>query len=52
MIISIIIGLCIWLALPLLFDGKLKKNQRRAISMVCKIIGIVIIVLAIIRHLI
>lgn len=43
MIIPIIFGLLVWLAVPLLFKGQLKKNRYKALAMACKIIGIAII---------
>ena len=44
MIISIIIALCIWFVVPILLDGHIKKkNNRKALRMVCKIIGATII---------
>lgn len=53
MILSIIVGLCIFLVVPLLFKdkfGRKKKNQYKALTMVCKIIGIAIIVVALLNH--
>jgi hypothetical protein len=50
MVISIVIGLIIWLAVPLFFKTKLKKHQYKAVSMVCKIIGIAIIVWTVINQ--
>ena len=44
MIISIIIGLCIWFVVPILLEGHIKKkNNKKAMKMTCKIIGIVVI---------
>jgi len=51
MIVTIIIGLLIWFAVPLLFQGKFKKNQRRALNMTCHIVGIAIVVYAVVRYL-
>lgn len=48
--IILIIGLIIWLALPIFFKGKLKKNNYKAMTMVCKIIGIVIVVWGMVEY--
>lgn len=50
MFISVAIGLIIWLALPIFFKGKLKKHQYKAVSMICKIIGLAIILCAVINQ--
>lgn len=50
MIISIVIGLIIWLALPLFFKSKLKKGQYKAVSVICKIIGLALIVWTVINQ--
>lgn len=52
MIGSIVIGLIVWLVLPLLLEniGK-KSNHKKAISLSCKILGIAIIVGAVIGRL-
>lgn len=52
MLLSIVIGLIIWLAVPKLFTGKMKKGSREALTMVCKIIGIAIIAWSVIRFII
>lgn len=53
MIISIIIGLCIWFVVPILLEGHIKgKNNKKALRMVCKIIGVVIICWTIYNHII
>ena len=55
MVISIIIGLIIWLVVPLLFKdkykGKKNKYKFKAIQMTCMIIGLAIIVMSIINNL-
>jgi predicted permease len=44
MIISVILGLCIWFVIPILFEGQIKKkNNRKALKMFCRILGVVII---------
>ena len=44
MIISVILGLCIWLVVPILFEGHIKKKKnRKAVKMFCRIVGLVII---------
>lgn len=44
MIISVILGLCIWLVVPILLEGRIKgKSNKKAIKMVCMIVGVVII---------
>lgn len=54
MIIGIIIGLLIWLVVPMFFtDGKRRKRKKRKqkmIELACKIIGIVIIAFSLVRH--
>ena len=51
MIISIIIGLCIWFVVPILLEGRIKgKNNKKALRMACMIIGAVIICWAIFNH--
>jgi hypothetical protein len=51
MIISLIIGLCIWFVVPILLDGHVKgKNNKKAVKMTCKIIGLVIIVWTVINY--
>lgn len=50
MIISVIIGLSIWLVLPMLLDNKIKKKKNKtAFRMFCKIAGLVIIIAALIN---
>ncbi len=45
MIITIILALCIWFVLPILLSSVIKgSNNRRALAMTCRIIGIVIII--------
>jgi len=52
MIISIIIGLCIWFVVPILLEGQIKKKKnKKALSMLCRIIGLVIIAYALIHYL-
>ncbi|MCF0235552.1 MAG: hypothetical protein HUK09_02350 [Bacteroidaceae bacterium] len=51
MIIPIVIGLIIWLAVPLLLKGQLKKSSLKAATMVCKIIGLAIIIWTLIKQL-
>lgn len=54
MIIGIIIGLLIWVVVPMFFtDGKRRKRKKRKqqmIELTCKIIGLVIIVFSLVRH--
>ncbi|MBQ7495251.1 MAG: hypothetical protein IJT75_05800 [Bacteroidaceae bacterium] len=51
---GIIIGLLIWFVLPIVLDAaqtkKRKKKWKRAIEMTCRIVGIVIIVVAVLKH--
>lgn len=45
MIITIIIGLCIWFVVPILLQSRIKKkNNKKALRMLCRILGAVIIV--------
>lgn len=51
-IITIIIGLVIWLVIPILTNDALKKKaQKKAIVMLCRIIGIVIIIISVVNYL-
>lgn len=52
MVVGIVIGLIIWLAVPLFFEGKRGKRKKKSdgIQMICKIIGIAIIVVSIVKH--
>lgn len=44
MILSIIIGLCIWFVVPILLEAMIKKkNGKKALRMFCRITGAVII---------
>lgn len=52
MIIGVVTGLIIWLAIPLFLKGKFKKNQFQAITIICKIIGIAIIVWTVLKQII
>lgn len=53
MAISIIIGLCVWLVFPIMFNGCFrKKKNKKAFAMFCKIVGIVIIAFGVINHII
>lgn len=50
-IISIIIGLIIWFVIPILTNDMLKRNaHKRAVAMLCKIVGAAIIVITIINY--
>ena len=50
MALSIIIGLVIWLAVPLLFQGKYKKKHYNFMKIVCKIVGITIIFISVVNY--
>ncbi len=51
-IITIIIGLVVWLVVPILTNEAVKKkSHKKAIAMLCKIIGIAIIAVACINFL-
>jgi uncharacterized protein YqhQ len=53
MILSIIIGLSIWFVIPILLENKFKKKKNKAaLKMLCKIIGLVIVIAALINGLI
>ena len=50
--ISVIIGLCIWFVIPILLENNFKKKKNKAaLRMVCKIIGLVIVIAALINGL-
>lgn len=47
MIINIVIGLIVWLVVPLLLKSIIKSsNVSKAVDLLCKIIGVAIIVMA------
>lgn len=47
-IITIIVGLGVWFVLPILFNDALRRrSHKKAVAMLCKIVGIVLIVLAV-----
>ena len=51
MIIAVIIGLCIWLVIPILLEGRFKKKkQKKALRMACMIIGVVIVLWAALNY--
>ena len=53
MIITVIIGLCIWFVIPILLEGKIKKKKNKnALKMLCRIVGVVIIIWAFLNHVI
>lgn len=47
MLFSIVIGLVVWLVVPKLFSRRMKRNRREALTLLCKIVGIAIIVCAV-----
>ena len=52
MIISVIIGLCICFLITILIENNFKKKKNKAaLRMVCKIIGLVIVIAALINGL-
>lgn len=52
-IIPIIIGLVIWLVVPILTnDSVKKKSHKKAIAMLCRIVGIAIIIISVANYLI
>lgn len=51
MVISIAVGLIIWLVLPLLLIDKVKKKYKKVLKLICKICGITIIILSVIGYL-
>jgi uncharacterized protein YqhQ len=53
MIISVIIGLCIWFVIPILLENNFKKKKNKAaLRMMCKIVGLVIVIAALINGLV
>lgn len=51
-VVAIIIGLVVWFVVPILTDGTLKKKaHKKAVSMLCRIVGIAIIVTSIAEYL-
>ena len=52
-IIAIIIGLVIWFVVPILTNDALKKKAyKKAVAMLCRIIGIAIIAVSVINYVI
>ena len=48
MVLKIVIGLIVWLVVPPLSQSWVKRaNIRKAVAMLCKILGIVIIIMAV-----
>ena len=51
-IISIIIGLIVWLVVPILTNDSLKKkSHKKAVALLCRIIGIAIIIISVVNYL-
>lgn len=52
-IITIVIGVIIWWVVPILTNDAIKKKaHKKAVVMLCRIIGITIIALAVINYLV
>lgn len=52
-IIAIIIGLVIWFVVPILTNDALKKKaHKKAVAVLCRIIGIAIIAVSVINYVI
>lgn len=50
-IVTIIIGLIIWFVVPILTNDAIKKNTlKKAVAMLCRIVGITIIAVSIINY--
>lgn len=43
MIFQIVLGLIIWLVIPPLVEDKLRRGPRKAVGLLCKIVGIAIV---------
>ena len=51
-LITIIIGLSIWLVVPILTNDSLKKkSHKKAVALLCRIIGIAIIIISVVNYL-
>lgn len=51
-IVAIVVGLVIWFVIPILTDDRIKKkSNRKAVGMLCRIIGIAVIALAALGYL-
>lgn len=51
-IVTIIIGLITWLIVPILINDSLKKkSHKKAVVMLCRIIGIAIIITSVVNYL-
>ena len=52
MVIYIILSLILWFVAPLFLEGRIKKkSDKKALVMLCRILAVVLIVLAIFRDL-
>ena len=52
-IVKIIIGIIIWFVVPILTNDAIKKKAyKKAVAMLCQIIGITIIVMSIINYIV
>lgn len=52
-IVAIIIGLVIWFVIPILTNDAFKKKaHKKAIAMLCRILGIAIIAMSVINYII
>ena len=50
-IVKIILGIIIWFVVPILTNDAIKKKAyKKAVAMLCQIIGITIIVMSIINY--
>lgn len=50
-VITIIIGLIIWFVVPILANDKIrKKSHKKAIAMLCRIVGIAVIVVSVTNY--
>lgn len=50
-VIAIVIGFVVWLVVPLLINDHVKrKAQKKAVSMLCRIVGIAIISVAVLKY--
>jgi uncharacterized membrane protein YjfL (UPF0719 family) len=51
-VITVVVGLIVWKVIPILTNDTIKrKSYRKAIAVLCKIIGIAIIIMSILNYL-
>ncbi|MGN0069717.1 MAG: hypothetical protein ACI350_08335 [Prevotella sp.] len=52
MVIGIVVGLVVWFVVPLVYEGsrRRKKKYKAALRMLCRIVGLAIIISSVLGH--